>query len=363
MTHHRTDRRVVLWKRDTSDDDDANLKALRRRISAATFKNIFTKGMSANEAERHAIAGETGASLDDVDAARRLQRDDTTNTSSAGTKHVSSLADLLVEASGGKVSRGEALHYLLHHRDGRALAQTRKQQKEPPMTDTLQTLVKDYGIVSVAKGIVDRAHSTTFTEEEFTKAITAYADAHRLPGESSAKAFARVFTADDEIGLTLRKAHQIVKNGATMTLTPDLCRRHRGNRCQRSGRRARTTSGAGRSAARQHAGAVEGSSLQQDLLRPEQRRPGRCRAPAEPTGRLNEVPPLPVADNGPVPLNLSRLGRGAVLGLLHGLGTASDFGCGNQARPVGGGARMTNNTDTPVEWHPTFATGDFSGGV
>lgn len=238
MTHHRKypsttpseGRRVVLWKRfDGSDDDEANLKALRGRVTEQTFKNIFTKGMSANEAERHAIAGATGASLDDVDAARQLQRDEEDNTdtnaptrTSGGAKHVSSLADLLVEASGGKLSREDALQYLLHSRDGRALSTTHKSntRKESSMPDNVQTLVKDYGIVAVAKSIVDRGHATAFTEEEFTKAVGDYAQRDRRANETREQAFSRVFTGDDDVGMVLRKACQIVKNSTLMPITP-----------------------------------------------------------------------------------------------------------------------------------------------
>ena len=175
---------------------------------------------------------------------------------------------------------------------------------------TFETVVKSQGIVAFAKAVVDcgrcdsrhRARIHQGGRRLRRRAIA-------CPASRSAKAFARVFTADDETGLTLRKAHQIVKNGPTMTLTPDLCRRHRGNRCQRSGRRAGTAPGAGRAAARQHAGAVEGASFQQDLLRPEQCRPGRCRAPAEPAGRLIEFRRCPWRITGPCLLTFQGSGR------------------------------------------------------
>ncbi len=38
--------------------------------------------------------------------------------------------------------------------------------------------------------------------------------------KSSAKAFARVFSANDETGLTLRKAHAVIKNTTLMPIMP-----------------------------------------------------------------------------------------------------------------------------------------------
>ncbi len=61
----------------------------------------------------------------------------------------------------------------------------------------------------VCKGIAD-AGSTSISEAEMTGLITAYAK-HVYPDMPSDKAFAKVFTADNEIGLAFRKATQIAK--------------------------------------------------------------------------------------------------------------------------------------------------------
>ena len=198
MTHHR---------RFEGGDE----RAIHRRLNEAIFCKIFKDGLTASEANR-AVAAENGFDVE--------QQNDTTNPSSAGAKHVSDLADLIVEASKNTISRADALAWLINNRHGRAftVAYKREQRKEPPMPDTLQTLVKDYGIAAVAKGIVDKGHAATISEHKFTAAVTDYAKAQALPGESSAKAFSRIFAGDDDVGLVLRKAHQIVK--ATMTLTP-----------------------------------------------------------------------------------------------------------------------------------------------
>ena len=112
------------------------------------------------------------------------------------------------------------------------------------MPDTLQTLVKDYGIVRRCQvGIVDRAHSTTFTEEQFSKAIDRLRPARPAPAERDERARPSVacFAGNNDDALALRKAHQIVKNGATMTLVPTYVGAEQGNRRQRCNRRTRTT--------------------------------------------------------------------------------------------------------------------------
>ena len=89
------------------------------------------------------------------------------------------------------------------------------------MTDnTFSAVIKNQGVVAFSKAVADCGRCDGVTEHEFTKAVGDYADANRLPGESSAKAFARVFSANDETGLTLRKAHAVIKNTTLMPIMP-----------------------------------------------------------------------------------------------------------------------------------------------
>jgi hypothetical protein len=71
--------------------------------------------------------------------------------------HISRLADLVAEGSGGKVDRAAALRWLLHHRDGIAMARTHKAAKESTMsTESLESILKDFGPVRLCKTIVER---------------------------------------------------------------------------------------------------------------------------------------------------------------------------------------------------------------
>ena len=196
-------------------EPEPNERAIHRRVNEAIFCKIFKDGLTANEANR-AVAAENGFEVVED------KQDATTNVpTSSGAKHISDLADIIVEASKNKIDRAGALEWLINNRHGRSFTQAykREQGKESPMPDNLESLVKDFGVVAVAKSIVDRAHST-FTEEQFSKAIDDYAQRDRRPNETKEQAFSRVFCGNNDDALALRKAHQIVKNGATMTLVP-----------------------------------------------------------------------------------------------------------------------------------------------
>ena len=81
--------------------------------------------------------------------------------------------------------------------------------------ESLQALVKDFGVVRIAKSIVESGNGpngTALTEAEFTKIIHDHAQQGRRSGESPDHAFARCFTADDDDGLAFRRAHAVVKN-------------------------------------------------------------------------------------------------------------------------------------------------------
>jgi hypothetical protein len=52
-------------------------------------------------------------------------------------------------------------------------------------------------------------------EHGFSKMIQKYADSVRLPNETQAHAFTRVFTSDDSEGQAIRRAWQIAKQGAS----------------------------------------------------------------------------------------------------------------------------------------------------
>jgi hypothetical protein len=126
--------------------------------------------------------------------------------------HVSQLADLVVESSGGKVSRGFALYHLLHTADGAALLhRTRTSKKDNSMPDSIEKIIKDHGgIVAVAKNITLTQDPCGINEHEFTRLVTEYAKTQH-PNLTEAQAFEKVFAANDETGRTLRQAYAVTK--------------------------------------------------------------------------------------------------------------------------------------------------------
>lgn len=196
-------------------EPEPNERAIHRHVNEAIFCKIFKDGLTADEANR-AVAAENGFVVDAV------EDDQKAAPTSTGAKHISDLANIITEASKGKIDRAGALEWLINNRHGRAFcsAYKREQQQETQAMPTFETVIKSQGVVAFSKAVAACGRCDGVTEHDFTAAVTDYAKAQALPGESSAKAFARVFAGDGDDALLLRKAHQIIKNGATMTLTP-----------------------------------------------------------------------------------------------------------------------------------------------
>jgi hypothetical protein len=95
----------------------------------------------------------------------------------SGAHHVSHLADLIAVGSDGAVSRAQALHFLLHTKEGAATVhrlRTHKKEEIVTRTEELRAIAKDYGVVRLAKVICDDgAHG--ITEHELTALITEHA--------------------------------------------------------------------------------------------------------------------------------------------------------------------------------------------
>jgi hypothetical protein len=88
-----------------------------------------------------------------------------------------------------------------------------KSEREKTVTRTLELhdIVKTSGIVAVAKAIVDENRSYGLTETEFVEFATEDA-VRKFPGETADRAFTRMFTDNGADGLTLRRAHAVVRN-------------------------------------------------------------------------------------------------------------------------------------------------------
>ena len=94
-----------------------------------------------------------------------------------------------------------------------AIQRVTKTEKELPMkNDTWQRIAKDHGIVAVAKMITtEGAAPSSLDEHTFTQLLVEYAKGEARPGESPEGAFSRIFCGNDDIGLTLRRAHTLCK--------------------------------------------------------------------------------------------------------------------------------------------------------
>lgn len=110
------------------------------------------------------------------------------------TARISYLADLIVEAGQGAVSRSEALAWILTNRHGRAAATHLTTKREVPNMDRMTKNV-------IAMG-----------EAEYTRIVTDYAK-RLYPELSRERAFSKVFTADDAESVAIRKYWQISKQG------------------------------------------------------------------------------------------------------------------------------------------------------
>jgi hypothetical protein len=83
------------------------------------------------------------------------------------------------------------------------------EKKESDM-DSFEKMVADRGIVAVAKAMTDENRSYGLTETDFVALATEDA-VRKFPGEAADRAFTRMFTDGGADGLTLRRAHALVR--------------------------------------------------------------------------------------------------------------------------------------------------------
>ena len=135
--------------------------------------------------------------------------DETGDDNGNGERHfVDQLADLIAEggSTDGKISRQDALRWLLHTRRGQALVTRMGKNNE-------RTADMTFPIHKVAKSIAETGTSW-LTEQQLTEKIFDHAQRDRRSGETPEQAFARCFSANDEQGRTLRKAVQSARAGS-----------------------------------------------------------------------------------------------------------------------------------------------------
>jgi hypothetical protein len=181
--------RIVLMKRD-APRPHAFGYAMPKPPSI--YHEIFSRKRAGGD-ERRSRIRHLHRHIADGNGARPEQIDTGVDTDGNIAAHVSHLADLIVEAADGGVARSEALAWILTNRHGRA-AVTHLTKKEVPKMNINKTL-REVG------------------EHGFTKMIQKYSNSVRLPNETQAQAFTRVFTSDDGEGAAIRRAWLVSKGG------------------------------------------------------------------------------------------------------------------------------------------------------
>lgn len=167
--------------------------------------------------------GMSDESTDQLEAAERAMSLKS-RPSSAAVKHLDELADLLVVAAKGELSKADALHWLMFTQQGRTVAARSRymhKRKHPMQSHSglLSDVVKRYGIVAFCKSV--SAGDVTVSEHELTKLIEEQA---KREGTS----FSKMFCDPGEQGLALRKAIAVAKDaqfvamatGKAATLVP-----------------------------------------------------------------------------------------------------------------------------------------------
>jgi hypothetical protein len=137
------------------------------------------------------------------------------NDGGGGTSdhHASKVADLLVEA-GSFPHRTAALQHLLHKPSGQALLsrmskaadQTEKETPSMSHSEFVQSVVKQYGIVALAKSMVQDQKSYGLDEHQFTQLATGHAQ-RLYPNDRPDVAFSKLYQGEESV----RRACQIAK--------------------------------------------------------------------------------------------------------------------------------------------------------
>jgi hypothetical protein len=128
-------------------------------------------------------------------------------------KKLSRLADFVSQSH--RTTRDGALRWLTTTRQGREFQRTHK--GDTMQKDSLQTIVKDHGIVAFAKMVADDGDAHGLDEETFTRLATEHA-VKLYPDKRPDAAFAKLFSDQSPDGVALRKAHTVIKD--QMVITP-----------------------------------------------------------------------------------------------------------------------------------------------
>jgi hypothetical protein len=179
--------KIVLMKRDDTPRSKPHVERHARRLRK--FEDIFMRK------QRDDGAAYPRNRSDVID-------DDRNDGGGAGDHHASKVADLLVEA-GSHPDRASALSHLLHSPQGQALLARMHKKDDPPMTSTshtefVQSVVKQYGIVALAKSMVQDQKSYGLDEPTFTRLATEHAQRIYLNDRPDV-AFSKLYQSEESV--------------------------------------------------------------------------------------------------------------------------------------------------------------------
>jgi hypothetical protein len=200
------DCRILLMKRDDTPRSKPHVERHARRL----------RKLQESERDRPRSFNEIMKAMADHDDAS-----DDPIRPPAATHHASTVADLLIE-SGRFPDRTEALHHLLNTPHGQALLQRMHKaadqtaKETTPMTtshnELVQDIVKRFGIVALAKSMVQDQKSYGLDEHTFTRLATEHAQ-RVYPNFRPDSAFSKLYESEESV----RRACQIAK---AQTLEP-----------------------------------------------------------------------------------------------------------------------------------------------
>jgi hypothetical protein len=218
--------KIVLMKRDDTPRSKPHVERHARRLRK--FEEIFMR----KELDNMETSPLTGATynrtrrppdddvFDDDDRDReRDDDDDVTGTEKRVGHDASTIANLLVEA-GSHPDRASALSHLLHSPHGQALLARMHKKDDPPMTSTsthaefVRDVVKQYGVVALAKSMVQDQKSYGLDELSFTRLATEHAQ-RVYPNDRPDSAFSKLYQSEESV----RRACVILKS---MPLVADV---------------------------------------------------------------------------------------------------------------------------------------------
>src|ERR1700730_8626771 len=190
--------KILLMKR---DDTPPRFKPHVERHARRLRKLQETK----YERSFNAVLARMEMAKADADGDQISHDDDGDDIGKQADHHASTVADLLVEA-GSFPHRASALSHLLHKPSGQALLrrmskaaeQTAKETSMTSHTEFVQSVVKQYGIVALAKSMVEDQKAYGLDEHTFTRLATDHAQRVYLNDRPDV-AFSKLYQSEESV--------------------------------------------------------------------------------------------------------------------------------------------------------------------